>query len=92
MSDIHLPNFYSDEEWNDLSGVQREQSSQAYRQARDMEADELRELIASIEEEIEETPIEGSYDLWHIEGLRRELDDLRGMLELPEDDEHEPNR
>ncbi len=75
----HLPNYYSDEEWNDLSGVQREQSSQAYQSARASEPDDIEQMIADLEQEIEETPIEGSSDLWHIEGLRREIEDLHRM-------------
>ncbi len=78
---MHLPNFYSDEDWNELSDEERERSQALFTRMEYLDTDELNDRITAIYEEADEIEanIEGTSDIWHANALRREAEDLIEM-------------
>lgn len=78
MSEIHLPNFYSDEDWNDLSDEERERSSQLYAEAEFDDDTDLNERIQALYDEANEydANAEGTSDIIHARALREEAEQL----------------
>lgn len=78
MSEIHLPNYYNDEDWNDLSDEERERSSQLYAEAQFDNEDDLNERIQALYDEANEydANAEGTSDLIHAHALREEAEQL----------------
>ena len=78
---MHLPNYYSDEDWNELSDEERERSSALYERMETYNNDELNDRITAIYEEADEIQAnaEGTSDIWQANALRREAEDLIEM-------------
>jgi len=78
---VHLPNYYSDEDWNELSDEERERSSALYERMETYNNDELNDRITAIYEEADEIQAnaEGTSDIWRANALRREAEDLIEM-------------
>jgi hypothetical protein len=75
---VHLPNYYSDEQWNDLTDEQRERASRLYERSLERSDDNLNDQIAALYEEANEyeANAEGTSDLVHASQLRREAEQL----------------
>ena len=84
---IHMPNNYSDEDWNDLTDDERTESLRMARQAAYLDDDEKAALQNELHGLYEDLNGETDYDV--IRDIEREIGDLEEMLSMEPDDDGE---
>lgn len=82
---LHMPNSYSDEDWNDLTDEERQQSLAMARQAAYMDDEEKDALYDEMQDLYKALDGETDYDA--IRDIERQIDDYEEMLsQEPYDD------
>lgn len=90
-----LPNYYSDEEWNDLTDHERHAANNAYERAYTLTSAECAAIIEELDEQMRDFgPIQCSDDYHDYNAMEAELDswiDLLRDIKLKEREEANGN-